>query len=226
MTIAAVIPSYNNEETVGRVVRETMPYVAQVFVIDDGSTDETAHAARAAGARVVRVQRNRGKGHALRVGFRCALKEGFEAVVTLDADGQHDPAEIPRFIERYRRTKALMVVGNRMEGRLDMPRVRYGPNLIGTYTFSWLIGRPVPDSQCGFRLYDRMVMERLRILNNGFEAEADLLLRAGKRGYAIEFVPVKSIYFQGPGSLSHFRAVRDTFRICIIFLMNLFWKNR
>ncbi len=107
-----------------------------------------------------------------------------------------------------------------------MPRVRYANNIIGTYTFSWLIGQPVEDSQCGFRLYDREVMENIHILNDGFEAEADILLKGGKRGYRIGFVPIKTIYFSNPQHRSYYRPIKDTFRISIIFLMNLFWKNR
>jgi len=107
-----------------------------------------------------------------------------------------------------------------------MPRVRYANNIIGTYTFSWLICQPVEDSQCGFRLYDREVMENIQILNDGFEAEADILLRAGKRGYRIGFVPIKTIYFPNHQHRSCCRPIKDTFRISIIFLMNLFWKNR
>ncbi len=107
-----------------------------------------------------------------------------------------------------------------------MPRVRYANNIIGTYTFSWLIGQSVEDSQCAFRLYDPEVMENIYILNDGFEAEADILLRAGKRGYRIGFVPIKTIYFPNHQHRSYYRPIKDTFRISIIFLMNLFWKNR
>jgi hypothetical protein len=107
-----------------------------------------------------------------------------------------------------------------------MPRVRYANNIIGRYTFSWLIGQPVEDSQCGFRLYDREVMENIHILNDGFEVGADILLRGGKRGYRIGFVPIKTIYFSNPQHRSYYRPIKDTFRISIIFLMNLLWKNR
>ena len=114
----------------------------------------------------------------------------------------------------------------RLHGRGKMPRVRYTNNIIGRYTFSWLIGQPVEDSQCGFRLYDREVMENIHILNDGFEAGADILLRGGKRGYRIGFVPIKTIYFSNPQHRSYYHPIKDTFRISIIFLMNLFWKNR
>jgi glycosyltransferase involved in cell wall biosynthesis len=226
MNILAVIPAYNSEQTIARVIEGTRPQVSGVLVIDDGSTDRTAGAAREAGALVIRIGRNRGKGLALRTGFAAALELGADAVVTLDADLQHEPMEIPKLIQGYIGTGAKMVIGDRLKEKDRIPRMRYAPNRIGTYTFSWLIGQPVQDSQCGFRLYDREVMETIPIWNRGFEAEADLLLRAGKRGYKIVFVPVKAIYFSGRPHRSHYRNVRDTFRISIIFLMNLFWKNR
>ncbi|MCG2778639.1 MAG: glycosyltransferase family 2 protein, partial [Desulfobacterales bacterium] len=191
-----------------------------------GSTDETARLAENAGAHVIKIPTNRGKGNALRMAFRYALANGYDAVITLDADLQHDPAEIPRFVRRYASDKVKIIVGNRLRHKKKIPRIRYGPNRVGTFLFSWLIGQPVEDSQCGFRLYDREVMENIHILNDGFEAEADVLLRAGKRGYRIGFVPVKTIYFSNRQHQSYYHPIKDTFRISIIFLMNLFWKNR
>ena len=226
MKICAVIPAFNHESTIFKVVKKTRHQVDHVVVIDDGSTDNTARLAEDAGAHVIRISKNRGKGNALRIGFRYALANDFDAIVTLDADLQHDPSEIPKFIKCYATHKSKLVIGNRLGDKEEIPRIRYAPNRIGTYTFSWLIGQPVEDSQCGFRLYDREVMANIRILNDGFEAEADLLLRAGKRGYKIGFVPVKTIYFSNRQHRSYYRPIKDTFRISIIFLRNLFWKDR
>lgn len=226
MRICAVIPAFNNETTISRVVEKTRGEIDHVLVVDDGSTDETAHLAQDAGAHVIRVSKNRGKGNALRMSFHYAVTNDFDAIITLDSDLQHDPSEIPKFIKHHATTKSKIVVGARLRGRGKMPRVRYANNIIGTYTFSWLIGQPVEDSQCGFRLYDREVMENIHILNDGFEAEADILLRAGKRGYKIGFVPIRTIYFSNHQHRSYYRPIKDTFRISIIFLMNLFWKDR
>lgn len=226
MRICAVIPAFNNETTISRVVEKTRGEIDHVLVVDDGSTDETARLAQDAGAHVIRVSKNRGKGNALRMSFHYAVTNDFDAIITLDSDLQHDPSEIPKFIKHHATTKSKIVVGARLRGRGKMPRVRYANNIIGTYTFSWLIGQPVEDSQCGFRLYDREVMENIHILNDGFEAEADILLRAGKRGYKIGFVPIRTIYFSNHQHRSYYRPIKDTFRISIIFLMNLFWKDR
>jgi len=226
MKICAVIPTFNNETTISEVVEKARCEIDHMVVVDDGSTDETARLAEDAGAHVIRVSKNKGKGNALRIGFRYALANNFDAIITLDADLQHDPSEIPKFIKHHATNKSRIVIGARLHGRGKMPCVRYANNIIGTYTFSWLIGQPIEDSQCGFRLYDREVMENIHILNDGFEAEADILLRAGKRGYRIGFVPIRTIYFSDRQHRSYYRPVKDTFRISIIFLMNLFWKNR
>ncbi len=226
MKICAVIPAYNSETTISEIVEKTRRQIDHVAIVDDGSTDETARLGENAGAHVIRVSTNSGKGNALRMAFRYALANGYDAVITLDADLQHDPAEIPRFVRRYASNKVKIIVGNRLQRKRKVPRIRYGPNRVGTFLFSWLIGQPVEDSQCGFRLYDREIMENIHILNDGFEAESDILLRAGKRGYRIGFVPVKTIYFPNRQHQSYYRPIKDTFRISIIFLMNLFWKNR
>ncbi len=226
MKVCAVIPAFNNASTLAEVVGKTCRQIDHVVVVDDGSTDKTAHVAEVAGAHVIRVPQNRGKGNALRMGFRYVLEKGFDAVVTLDGDLQHDPAEIPKFIACHERDGAGIVIGNRLKYKGRIPPIRYGPNKVGVVLFSWLTGQRIEDSQCGFRLYDRRVIQDVRILNNGFEAEADILLRAGKRGYTIWFVPVKAIYFSKSRYRTCYRPIKDTFRISIIFLMNLFWKAR
>jgi glycosyltransferase involved in cell wall biosynthesis len=226
MRLCAVIPAYNSETTITEVVRKTRARIDRVVVIDDGSTDDTAQLAKSAGADVLSVPKNRGKGNALRLAFCHALKNDLDAIITLDADLQHDPSDIPKFITHYLTRGSRIVIGNRLTDREKIPRIRYTVNRIGTYTFSWLINQHVEDSQCGFRLYDRLVIGNFQILNDGFEAEADLLLRVGKRGYKIGFVPIKTIYSPNPQSRSYYRPVKDTFRISIIFLMNLFWKYR
>jgi glycosyltransferase involved in cell wall biosynthesis len=221
MKTCAVIPAFNNKTTISTVVEKTRREIDHVVVVDDSSTDETARLAEDAGAHVIRVSKNRGKGNALRIGFLYALKKDFDAIITLDADLQHDPSEIPKFITHHEIHRSKIVIGNRLQGREKIPQIRYANNIIGVYTFSWLIGQPIDDSQCGFRLYDREVLENIKILNDGFEAEADILLRAGKRGYKIGFVPIKTIYFSNHRHRSYYRPIKS-----IIFLMNLFWKNR
>ena len=136
MKICAAIPAFNNERTILEVVENTRREVDHVVVIDDGSTDQTTKLAKEAGAHVVTVSKNRGKGHALAIAFQYARESGFDAIITLDADLQHDPSEIPKFIDHYRARKSEIVIGNRLHGKRNIPRIRYGPNRIGIYTFS------------------------------------------------------------------------------------------
>jgi len=226
MKICGLIPAYNNEKTIGDVVSDTLGYIDPIVVIDDGSHDRTVDVARTSGAHTIRVPSNRGKGNALRMGFRYALDNGFQAAITLDADLQHDPSEIPRFVQHYRTHHSDIIVGNRLWQKERIPRVRYVPNRVGTFLFSLFIGQPIRDSQCGFRLYDRRVMQNIYIMTDGFEAEADIILRAGKRGYTIDFVPIKPIYYEERTHTSYYRPVKDTFHISIVFLKNLFRKER
>lgn len=221
----AIIPAFNDESSIGRVVYKTAQHVDRVLVVDDGSIDNTASQAADSGAYVIKIPTNRGKGYALKVGFRYAIIRGFDIVITLDADLQHDPSEIPKFIQHYLSYGSEIVVGNRMSNCQRIPRIRCCPNKIGNYTFSWLIGQPIEDSQCGFRLYHRAVLENIETFKDGFDAEADMLLKAGKIGYTIVFIPIKAIYFRNSQRPSHYRSVRDTFRISIVFLRNLFCRQ-
>jgi glycosyltransferase involved in cell wall biosynthesis len=226
MRICGLIPAYNNEKTIGEVVLNARGYIDPVVVINDGSDDRTAEVAEISGAHVIRVPVNRGKGNALRAGFRYALDNAFDAAITLDADLQHDPSEIPRFVNHYRTHRSDIIVGNRLWQKERIPRVRYVPNRVGTFLFSRLIGQSIKDSQCGFRLYDRRVMQNIYIMTDRFEAESDIMLRAGKRGYTIDFVPIKTIYYEERSHRSYYRPVKDTFHISIVFLKNLFRKER
>lgn len=226
MKLCCIIPVYNSQGSIEEVVEGAKGLIDDIIVIDDGSTDNTALLAKKAGAHVIKVSGNRGKGNVLRLAFRYAKASGYDAIITLDADLQHDPSEIPAFIEKYTSEKSHIVSGNRLHDREKIPRIRYVPNWIGTRLFSRLIGQAVYDSQCGFRLYDRRIIDNIPIVRDGFDAESDILLRAGKRGYRIDFVPIKTIYPEGRGSGSFYRPVRDTFHICTVYLKNLFWKNR
>ncbi len=224
MKLMGLIPALDAEDTVGQVVTGTLRYLERVVVVDDGSTDGTAAAARKAGAEVISHGRNLGKGAALKTGFEYALIEDYDAVVTLDADTQHDPSEIPKLIE-VSKGGAGIIVGCRLKDRDKIPPVRYYTNMVGVKCFSWMSRNTLEDSQSGFRLYTARVLKGMKYASSGFETESELLIRAGRRGFKIANVPVKAIYDEQILSRSHFRAVRDTYRICILFLRSFFWFN-
>lgn len=198
----ALIPAYEEATRIGPVVQGALAHLP-VVVVDDGSRDETAAVASDAGATVIRQMPNQGKGAALRRGFRHALDAGCRAVVTLDADGQHDPAEIPQFLEAWERARAPLVIGARTFR--EMPFVRRLANVLGTATFSWAVGRHVADNQSGYRLIAAPLMRRLLdSRETGFEFEVEMITTAIRAGMPIEWVPIRTIY---GGEESHIRPV-------------------
>jgi glycosyltransferase involved in cell wall biosynthesis len=172
-----------------------------VLVVDDGSSDDTATRAEAAGATVVRQVPNAGKGAALRAGFRHALDGGAAAVVTLDADGQHDPAEIPRFIAAFEGRRPELVVGRRDFSA--MPPTRRLANVLGGATLSIALGRQVPDNQSGYRLIGRELMRAMLDSDeSGFEFEVEMIARCIALGLPVDWVSIRTIY---AGEPSHIR---------------------
>jgi glycosyltransferase involved in cell wall biosynthesis len=215
--ILALIPAYNEAVHITQTVaaaRRQLP----VLVVDDGSKDDTAALAEAAGATVLRQTSNQGKGAALRAGFRWVLDQGCEAVVTLDADGQHDPAEIPSFVEVFAARRTDLVVGARDFSQ--MPLTRRLANTIGRWSFSWALGQPVRDNQSGYRLISRRLLESLTdSTESGFEFEVEMIVTCARRQYTLGWVPIRTIY-AGQGShiepgrhtIQFFRMVWQTWR--------------
>ena len=197
----AVIPAYQEAPRIAAVVAGARVHLP-VVVVDDGSTDGTADVAEAAGASVLRQSPNAGKGAALRAGFAHALEAGATAVVTLDADGQHDPAEIPVFLAAFERHRPSLIIGQRQLG--SMPPVRRLANTLGGATLRVALGRSVPDNQSGYRLVDRALMRALLDSDeSGFEFEVEMIARAVALGLPIASVPIRTIY---EGAPSHIRA--------------------
>ncbi len=225
--IAVLIPAHDEAEHIAAVVRGAKRFVSRVLVVDDGSLDATASTAAAAGAEVIRHPINRGKGVALRRGFEALLSSGAEGVIVLDGDGQHDPEEIPAFIEMARGTGADIVVGNRMGATSSMPLVRYYTNRVMSWVLSRLSGQDIPDSQCGYRLLSRRVLEKLSLTTGNYDTESEMLVQASRRGFTIRSTPVKAIY---TGQTSKIRPGRDTVRFLMLILRILIFpagkKNR
>ncbi len=201
--IIALIPAYNEVNHIQDVVTRACNYLP-VVVIDDGSTDGSGAAAALAGAKVVAHKVNRGKGVALNTGFDYAVARNVAAALTLDADGQHDPDEIPLFIEAFRAGQGDIIIGRRTFGQ--MPRMRQAANRIGNWLLGFAMGQPVADNQSGYRLLSRDVLRTIRPTSARFEAEVEILLRAQLAGYRIAWVPIKTIYAD---EVSHYRPLRD-----------------
>jgi len=236
--VAVAIPAYQAAPSVGGVVeraRAVLPdALVDVLVVDDGSTDGTAEAARRAGARVISHPANRGKGSALATAFEDLFGRGVSAVVTVDADGQHLPEEIPRLLAAWRggagaeeagetggesapRQAADLVIGSRDHLFAAMSPLRRTSNRISSFLISVLAGQSLHDVQSGFRLYDRRLISALGFPESGFEAESAVVVRAARAGFRVVTTPVRLGFADGR-STSHYRPVVDSLRIAAAVL--------
>ena len=204
-----VIPAYNEERRIAAVVRRVREQVPAAIVVDDGSRDGTAREAEEAGALVLRHETNRGNGAALETGFRYARGKGFDYVITMDGDGQHDPADLPKFVEAYVRTGIPVLVGNRMVDAGGMPWVRRFTNRVMSWLLSREMGQYVPDTQCGYRLLRCDVVPLVSAESTRYAAESEMLLHVADRGIRIDAVPVATIYRDEKSKINPFR---DTIR--------------
>lgn len=210
--IVALIPAYNEGPRIAEVVRGAAAHL-QVLVVDDGSRDDTASQARSAGATVIEQRPNQGKGAALRAGFRRALADGADAVLTLDADGQHDPAEIPLFLAAWAtEPRPDLVIGRR--NFRAMPPVRRLSNVLGGRAFSWAVGRSIPDNQSGYRLVGRRIIEAtLASDEHGFEFEVEVITTSIRMSGRITWVPIRTIYAGEPSHIRPLAHLRQFIRI-------------
>ena len=205
---AALVPTYNNADVIGALLRRVRSYIREILVVDDGSLDGTADEALAAGARVVRLARNEGKAAAIRAGLAVLLGEPWSHVLMLDGDGQHDPTDIPAFMEAA--SEADFVLGNRLWKPAAVPRKRSWTNFIGTRALELMSGYPLEDSQCGFRLVEAGFLRRMGLVANRYAVDTEILVRSGKLRARFAHVPIQVIY---DGVPSHYMAVRDTVHI-------------
>jgi len=179
--VAVLIPACREERTIADVVAEARKYLPNVIVVDDASGDATAERAEAAGAVVIRRKVNGGKGAALTEGFQYVLDQGFDAVIALDADGFHDPGQIPKFLETYQRTHIPVLIGSRMAKPHGVPLVRRWSIRVMSYWLYELMGVYVPDPPCGFRFYRCDVLPFLQESGSVFPAEFETLLHIASR---------------------------------------------
>ncbi len=211
LKILALIPAYNEEITIKAVVRQTMKYLP-ALVADDGSTDATVKLSQEAGAMIVQNDKNLGKGAALRNGFRYALDNGYQAVLILDADGQHDPNEIPLFLESYQQNKRNLIIG--MRDFTQMPFTRRLANSLGGVLVNRLTREPIHDNQSGYRLIDTKMMNLLLDSQEmGFEFEVEMIFACLYAGLSIDWVPIKTIYANEESHISPLSHINNYFRI-------------
>jgi len=240
---AALIPVYNGAGTMEEVVRGAARHLGRIIVVDDGSTDATPEILRRfSDIEVLTHMENRKKGAALQTGIRHARKEGIRCVVTLDADMQHDPDDIPRFIDAYRAGLGSIIIGSRFlalpqEGAPgpgisplarprrhrppEMPRVRYLSNTISSFLISRFVGAPpgsrFGDIQSGYRLYETDILERIPLEEVGFNFETEIVVKAVRLGIPVGEIPIRCLYPEGVAR-SHYRTFHDSWQIARVAL--------
>jgi glycosyltransferase involved in cell wall biosynthesis len=227
--IAAIIPAFNEQKHIGDVVRRTRGKLDRVLVVDDGSQDATAEEARTAGAEVIVHPQNRGKGDSIRTGLRYWLtttspsaggqdrpnsptpQRGDQPdwILILDADAQHRPEEIDRFVNAISHSDAKLFIGNRMDDLSRMPLVRRIVNRYMSRRISRLCGQDIPDTQCGFRMLHRQLIPDLLDGTDRFDYETEMLIKASRKGLRIDSLPITTVYSD---EVSSIHPVRDTIR--------------
>ena len=214
--ILAVIPTYNNEKTVARVIADVRRYCAHVLVVNDGSTDSTAQILAAEGVGTISYAPNRGKGYAIRRALRYAEEHGYRYMITIDSDGQHFASDIPKFVEEIEKTPDALLVGARNLRSDNMPGKNTFANKFSNFWFRVETGMRLDDTQSGFRLYPVRRMKGMRFLTRRYEFEVEVLVRAAWRGIAVRNIPVNVFYPEKDERVTHFRPGKDFTRISIL----------
>ena len=220
MRICLLIPAYNEARTIGQVVSEAREIIESVVVVDDGSQDATAQIAEDSGALVIRHPVNSGKGAALRTGFQHVLDNGYDALITMDSDGQHDVNDIPGFLKAFDERGSGIIIGSRMQDISTMPAIRKFTNKFTSFVGSLLAHQKIRDSQSGFRLISSDVLRAVELETTGYEMESEILIKASRAGFRITSVPIKTIYGQ---EVSKINPVVDTCRFFRLLFRSLRW---
>lgn len=222
MKIACVLPVYNEERNLKRLLPELTSLVRRedIIVIDDGSEDRSFDIACKYRLKAIRNPKNLGKGTSLRIGFSLVIKRGYDAVVTLDADCQHDPKFIPKMVDLIFKDEADIVIGTRQLSRERMPLHRIASNKLTSLTVSLLTKRRVHDTQSGFRIISTKILKDIILKTERFETESELLIKALRRGYRIREIPIDTLYGE---EKSHIAGMPDTLRFVLLIIKSLFW---
>jgi glycosyltransferase involved in cell wall biosynthesis len=212
-----IIPTYNNAQTLKSVIEDVHQYISDIIVVNDGATDSTKDIlSESTDLIVINYLPNRGKGFAIRQGFKRALKMGFRYAITIDSDGQHRGEDIPGFLDKIQQTPDSLIVGSRLLRQQNMPNGNTFANKFSNFWFRLQTGVNMPDTQSGFRLYPLNKISRISFITNRYEAELEILVRSAWRGINVCDVPI-SVYYPPPEKrISHFRPYRDFFRISVL----------
>ena len=217
-----LIPAYNASLTICELIEKTSRFVnkSDIVVIDDGSIDQTFNFAKSTGVVVLRHRENQGKGEALKTGFKYALKKNYDALLTIDSDLQHDPSSIPVFLKQANHDFSGIIVGTREIHLKNMPFARWLTNNLTSAILSVLSGQSIRDSQSGYRLISTQVLQKIKLKARKYDLESEILIKAGRKGFKINAVPIKTIYHGGKSFINPFM---DTGRFIKLMWRTIWW---
>ncbi len=221
MKVGAIIPAYNAGSKIASVVDAVKKYLGRrIIVVDDGSSDNTLTEIKDKNIFVLSHKTNKGKGEALKTGFKKALSLNWDALITIDADGQHNPEYIQSFIKEIENKSLDVIIGSRMRDISTMPFHRRFSNITTSKFVSWRIGQKIIDSQSGFRIIKSDVLKKISLKTCHYDTESELLLKSGLLGYRIGFINIDTIYNNEPSSI---RLFTDTWRFIKLYWISFFW---
>lgn len=217
MKYCILIPAFNAEKTLNAVATECHSLGFPVIIVDDGSTDNTASNLPKLEITLLRHKTNSGKGSALRTGFEWAIQQGFDAVITLDADGQHDASAVPLLIGAAEKSGIDLLIASRFSQFEEMSGLRKFWNRFGVWCMRKRTGFDITDSQSGFRFYSTRLLQGVKLNCNGYNLEMEILMKAWKNGFSIGSTPIAARVADGRPT-SHYQPFSDTWAICMTFL--------
>jgi len=226
---AILIPAYNEGKYIKDVILECCRYDNDIIVVDDGSTDNTGELLKSIGdlpgRRVILIEHdvNKGKGEALKTGFRCAVENDYCGVVTIDADGQHKVSEIADFLNAVQKTNPDVIVGTRLKNTEGMPFIRLATNKFTSWLISVIAGKRINDVQSGFRYLGHNVLKNIKLETKNFDTEPEILLKASWMDYKIINIPISTIYHKD--FVSHVNPFKDTLKFFKLIYKSLGWKR-
>ncbi|MCD4747061.1 MAG: DUF2062 domain-containing protein [Bacteroidales bacterium] len=225
-----IIPTYNNCKTIDNVITGVLKFTCNIIIVNDGSTDETEGILKKyKNLHIISYSDNKGKGFALRKGFRSAREKGYEYAITIDSDGQHSPDNIPSFIDKLEKEPEAIIIGARNMKQENIPGKSSFGHKFSNFWFRFETGIKLPDTQSGFRLYPLKLIENIKFFTKKFEFEIEVIVRAAWKGIKVTSIPINIFYASKEKRVSHFRPIRDFIRVSIlnsilVFIAILFIK--
>lgn len=217
LNCVVIIPTYNNQATIAKVIADVKEYAEDIIVVNDGSTDSTSEIlSKIDGIRLIEYAENKGKGYALKLALKRATEWGFRYAITIDSDGQHYADDIPTFVERIEQVPDSLLIGERNLTADNMPAKNTFANKFSNFWYKVETGKNLADTQSGFRLYPLDKLRNIHFITRRYEFEVEIIVRAAWRGVNVENVPIKVYYAPNEQRVSHFRPLQDFTRISIL----------